>query len=96
MAERKIETKLQFDGEKEYKAACKDINNSLKVLGSELKVVSAQYGVNDKSIDGLTKKQDVLKRQYDEQIKKVNENEKALAALKAEETQNVDAITIPL
>jgi phage-related minor tail protein len=90
--EQAIKTKLSFDGEKEYKATCKDINSSLKVLGSEMKLVTAQYAGNEKSIEGLTAKQSVLKKQYDEQAKKVAENEKALAALKAEENQNIDAI----
>ncbi len=93
MAERTIQTKLKFDGEKEYKEACKDINNSLKVLGSELKVVSAQYAGNEKSSEALRAKQDLLKKQYDEQAKKVQENERALASLKSQENQNIDAIT---
>lgn len=90
--ERKISTKLTFDGEKEYKEACKDINSSLKVLGSELKAVTAEFGENAKSSEALTSKQNVLKKLFDEQSKKVEENEKALAALKAEENQNIDAI----
>ncbi len=92
MAERTIQTKLKFDGEKEYKEACKGINNTLKVLSSELKVVSAEYAGNEKSAEALQAKQDILKRQFDEQTKKVEENEKALASLKAQENQNVDAI----
>lgn len=88
-----IKTKLLFDGEQEYNRACKEINNSLKVLGSEMKVVSAQYDKNDKSADALRARQEVLSKTFAEQKKKVAEQEKALAELKAQETQNVDAIT---
>ncbi len=93
MAKGSFSTKIQFDGEREYKQACLDINNSLKTLNSEMKVVTAEFGANDKSIDGLTKKQDILKRQYEEQTKKVIENEKALAALKEQGTASASVIT---
>lgn len=66
-----IGAKLQLDGEKEFRTALKETNDSLKVLGSELKVVSAEYGKNDKSLDALTKRQDVLSRTYAEQQEKV-------------------------
>ena len=32
-----IKTKLSFDGEAQYKAACKEINSTLKLLNSEMK-----------------------------------------------------------
>lgn len=38
-----IKTRLSFDGEAEYKAACKEINSTLKVLNSEMKLVTAEY-----------------------------------------------------
>ena len=38
-----IKTKLAFDGEAEYKAACKELNSNLKLLGSEMKLVTAEY-----------------------------------------------------
>ena len=31
-----VKTRLSFDGEAEYKAACKEINSTLKVLGDSL------------------------------------------------------------
>ena len=34
-----VKTRLSFDGEAEYKAACKEINSTLKVLNSEMKLV---------------------------------------------------------
>jgi chromosome segregation ATPase len=92
VATRDIKTKLAFDGEQEYKDACKEINTNLNTLGTEMQKVTAEYANNDKSVDGLTKKQDVLKRTFDEQAKKVEENEKALAALKEEGTASADTI----
>ena len=38
-----VKTRLSFDGEAEYKAACKEINSTLKVLNSEMKLVTAEY-----------------------------------------------------
>lgn len=92
MANRTIKTDLQMSGEKAYKDACKEINNSLKVLNSEMKLVSAEFANNEKSTEALTAKQTILKKQFEEQAKKVEENEKMLAQLRAEENQNTDAI----
>lgn len=39
-----VKTRLSFDGEAEYKAACKEINSTLKVLNSEMKLVSVGWG----------------------------------------------------
>ena len=41
-----VKTRLSFDGEAEYKAACKEINSTLKVLNSEMKLVTAEYKDN--------------------------------------------------
>ena len=73
-----IKTRLSFDGEAEYKAACKEINSTLKVLNSEMKLVTAEYRDNANSAEALKAKQDVLQRTYDEQAKKVKETEQAL------------------
>ena len=79
-----IGANLQLDGEKEFKQALKESNESLKVLSSELKLVSAEYDANDKSLEALTKRQDVLSRSYAEQQDKVKllqeQLEKATAA----------------
>ena len=44
-----VKTRLSFDGEAEYKAACKEINSALKVLNSEMKLVTAEYKDNASS-----------------------------------------------
>lgn len=73
-----VKTRLSFDGEAEYKAACKEINSTLKVLNSEMKLVTAEYKDNASSVDALKAKQSVLQKTYDEQAKKVKETEAAL------------------
>ena len=83
-----IKTRLAFDGEAEYKAACKELNSNLKVLGSEMKLVTAEYKNNATSTEALKAKQDVLQRTYNEQAKKVAETEKALKAMKAAQGEN--------
>lgn len=75
---REIKTRLSFDGEAEYKAACKGINSTLKVLNSEMKLVTAEYKGNEKSAEALRAKQEVLKKTYDEQARKIKETEAAL------------------
>lgn len=64
-----VKTRLSFDGEAEYKAACKEINSTLKVLNSEMKLVTAEYKDNASSVDALKAKQAVLQKTYDEQAK---------------------------
>lgn len=73
-----IKTRLSFDGEAQYKAACKEINSTLKVLDSEMKLVTAEYKDNAESADALRAKQDVLQKTFDQQAKKVKETEAAL------------------
>ena len=76
-----IKTRLSFDGEAEYKAACKEINSTLKVLNSEMKLVTAEYRDNANSAEALKAKQSVLQRTYDEQAKKVAETERAYESM---------------
>lgn len=77
-----IKTKLAVDGEKEYKEACKGINGSLREIGSEMRLVSAEFADNAKSTQALTAKQDVLKKQLAEQAQKVKAAEDALRKMK--------------
>ena len=36
--------KIGLEGEKEFKKAIADINQSFKILGSEMKLVSSEFG----------------------------------------------------
>lgn len=78
-----IKTKLEVSGEKEYRAACKGINTSLREIGSELKLVTAEYATNASSMEALTSKQDILKRTLEEQAKKAELAETALRNYRA-------------
>lgn len=92
MATQPIKTRFELDGEKEYKAAVSEINASLRVLNSEMKLVSEQFKNNDKSVEALTASSDVLSRQILTQKEKV---EALQAALKnsAEHYGEADART---
>ena len=53
--------KIGLEGEKEFKAALVSINQSFKVLGSEMKLVESQFDKNDNSVQALTKKRSLAK-----------------------------------
>jgi phage-related protein len=73
-----IGIKLGVEGEKEFKKALADINQNMKVLGSELKAVTSEFEKNDSSLEKFTAQQDVYNKQIDEQKNKVAELQKAL------------------
>jgi len=70
--------KIGVEGEKEFKNALRDINQSFKVLGSEMNLVSSQFDKQDKSIEALTVRNQVLNKEIDTQKDKVSTLEKAL------------------
>lgn len=78
MATRTVKTKLEIDGEKQYKESVKEINQSLNVLNSEMKKTTAQFQDNAKSVEALKAKGDVLNRTLLEQKEKVETLKKAL------------------
>ena len=86
-----IKTRLSFDGEAEYKTACKDINNNLKNLNAEMRRVTAEYKGNENSIEALRAKQGVLSEKYAEQAKKVEEARKALERCAQQTGNNSEA-----
>lgn len=54
--------KIGVEGEKEFKKALADINQSFKVLGSKMKLVSSQFDKNDKSVQALSARNNVLNK----------------------------------
>ena len=64
--------------EKEFKKALADINQSFKILGSEMKLATSQLDKNDKSVDALTARNKVLCKKIDEQTTKIDTLRKAL------------------
>ena len=63
--------KVGVDGEQEFKSSLNGLNSDLKLFGSELKAVTAEFGRNDKSIEGLTAKNKIYGKEVDTQKSKV-------------------------
>ncbi|MHB1453376.1 MAG: phage tail protein [Saccharofermentanales bacterium] len=70
--------KIGVEGEKEFKRALSDINQSFKVLGSEMKLVESEFGKNENSVQSLTSKNEILNKQIDAQKDKIETLRKAL------------------
>lgn len=70
--------KIGVEGEKEFKNALRDINQSFKVLGSEMKLVESQFDRQDKSIEAVTARNQLLNKEMDAQKDKIKALEKAL------------------
>ena len=63
--------KLALEGEKEFKNSLKEIEQTFKVLGSEMKLVDSQFDKNDKSVEALTARNQVLQKSIDTQKDKI-------------------------
>lgn len=70
--------KIGVEGEKEFKNALRDINQSFKVLGSEMKLVSSEFDKNDKSVQAVAARHEVLNKAIDAQKDKISTLEAAL------------------
>ena len=71
--------KIGVEGEKEFKKALSEINQTFKVLGSEMKLVASQFDKQDNSVEALTARNRVLNKEIDTQKEKITTLEKALA-----------------
>lgn len=80
--EEQIKSQIILEGEKEYRSACKGINTSLREIGSEMKLTTAEFADNADSVEALTAKQKLLQKQFDEQAKKAEAAEKALKKMR--------------
>lgn len=67
MATRSISTKLELDGEKEYRESLKAINSDLGVLKSELKLTESQFAGQANSYEALEAKGKTLAAMYEQQ-----------------------------
>ena len=79
---------VKLTGESEYRKALASINQSLKEVDSELKLVTSQYDKNDKSEQALIAQTEALNKKYDTQKQKVNTLEKQLKELEQEAEKN--------
>jgi len=71
--------KIGLEGEIEFKKALSEINQSFKVLGSEMKVVQSQFDKNDSSVEALTARNQVLNKEIEAQKQKIETLRSALA-----------------
>ena len=70
--------RIGIEGEKSFRQALSDINQSFKVLGSEMTLVSSQYDKNDKSASALAARSGVLNKEIDAQKEKISTLQAAL------------------
>lgn len=84
---------IKLDGEKEYKQAISGINTSMKLLASEMKKSTAQFGDNAKSLKGLKEQTKLTAESVETQKSKVEtlrgalENSKKLYGENSEKTK---------
>lgn len=88
----KIGATIALDGEKEYRAAVKNCNTEMKLLKSELKLVSEQFGKNANSMKAYTQRQEILTKQVDQQKEKVETLKDALENAKKKYGENSDQV----
>jgi predicted nucleic acid-binding Zn-ribbon protein len=62
---------IGVEGEKEFKKALSDINQSFKVLGSEMQLVASQFDKNDKSAAALASRNQILNKEIEAQKDKI-------------------------
>lgn len=78
MAVRTISTSIKLDGEQEFKKQMSSVNSELKTLKSEMALVTAEFKGNANSMEALTAKGQILRREYDQQSEKVRALEQAV------------------
>ncbi len=88
MATPSLKFGIELNGEKEFRDAVGEIDKSLKVLRSEMRLVAVQFDDNADSLDALTESNDVLNRQILTQKEKI---EMLQAALKNAATRYGEA-----
>ena len=78
MAVRTISTSIKLDGEQEFKKQMSSVNSELKNLKSEMALATAEFKGNANSMDALTAKGQILRREYAQQAEKVRALERAV------------------
>lgn len=78
MATRTITTRLAVDGETEFKRSMSSANSELKTLRSEMSLVDAEFKGQANSMEALTEKNRILRREQEQQAEKVKALERAV------------------
>lgn len=84
----KIGAMLALDGASEFKAQLSSSNAALREIKSEMKAVAAQFDGSANSMEALTKKGDLLQRQYEAQTEKISLYKKAIEDSKEAEEKS--------
>ncbi len=79
---------VKLTGESEYRKALQNITQNLKEVTSEMKLVTAQYGKNDTSIEALSAKSDVLNKKLEVQKERVATLKKQYEAMATQYEKN--------
>ena len=79
---------VKLTGESEYQKALRGITDNLKVLNSEMKVITSTYDKNNASSNDLQATNQALNKKLDEQKQKVDVLRKALEDSKRETGEN--------
>ena len=90
MASKSFGGTVKLTGESEYQKALRGITDNLKVLNSEMKVVTSQYDKNDNSANKLKATSEVLNKKVAEQEAKIKVLKSALAQAEQETGKNSD------
>ena len=88
MASKSFGGTVKLTGESEYQKALRGISDNLKVLNSEMKLVTSQYDKNDTSSAKLNATSEVLNKKIAEQENKVSTLKSALAQAESETGKN--------
>lgn len=78
MATRTLKTRLEFDGEKEYKQALSELNTGSRTLATEMKKLQAEYKGNTDSVEYLNKQGEILNQMLLQQKDKVEKLREAV------------------
>lgn len=83
---------IKLQGEQEYRQALRKITDELKVVGTELSKVSSQFGKNEKSVESLTAKNNVLTDKLNEQRKALDLTKNMLEKAQTEYENSVKSV----
>lgn len=78
MATRVISTSIKLDGEAEFKKQLSGVNGELRNLKSEMQLTTAQFKGQANTVEALTAKDELLRREIEQQQEKVKALEQAV------------------
>lgn len=92
MATRIISTKIKIDGEAEFNNQMKNVNSELSTLKTEMSLTEAAFRGQANSVEALTAKDAILRKEIEEQTKKVIASEEMIRQAEKAHSDMADAI----